>query len=327
MNISFKASKFLLKSLRSSGFAIAFGSVLCVASAGKAQQPITGRVLGIETDGTRCNLSIIDDAGDIFVEAAEGDICEQSLVGSEIRLTYKIDEIEVIPPPTTATVTNLTVGDRACYVRLVDANGRNFTQFANFEICEQDIVGAVVALTYETGNITAFSCQGNIECGESETVSLIASADIVSRPTPSPEPLISALISALPNGNYRYWSGSSPNAIVTNEQLLANGGTTFLFRKLGNNVTGIFGYVDGEAICVQGQVNENTVTGISVQSLQGAGVISGTDTFKDFGPSGRIQVRRGRQINPTTIRYSSTLLNLQGLNRINAGDRLPPSGC
>jgi len=323
MNISFKASKFLLNSLRRSGFAIAFGSVLCVTSASKAQQPITGRVLGIETDGTRCNLSIIDDAGDIFVEAAEGDVCEQSLVGSEIRLTYKIDEIEVIPPPTTATVTNLTVGDRACYVRLVDANGRNSTQFANFEICEQDIVGAVVALTYETGNITAFSCQGNIECGESETVSLIASADIVSRPTPSPEPFIGTL----PDGNYRYWSGSSANPVVTNEELLAGGGVLFLFRKQGNNVTGVFGYVDGEAICVQGQVNENTVTGISVQNMQGAGVISGADTFEDFGPSGRIQVRRGRQISPTTVRYSSTLLNLQGLNRINAGDRLPPGGC
>ncbi len=323
MNISFKASKLFLKSLCRSSLAIAFGSVLFTASASKAQQPIRGQVLGMEIDGTRCTLSIIDETGDIFVEVAESATCEQLLVGSEIRLTYRVDEIAVIPPPTTATVTNLTAGDRACYIRLVDSNGRNSDQFANFEICQQDIIGATVALTYETGNIIAFSCQGDLECGKTETVNLIASTEVIDRPAPSP----ASFISDLPDGNHRYWSGSSTDPIVTSEALLAGGGITFLFRKQGNNVTGIFGYVDGEALCVQGQVNENTVTGISVQNMRGASVISGADTFESFGPSGRLQVRSGRQINPTTVRYSSTLLNLQGLNRINAGSRLPPSGC
>ncbi len=131
----------------------------------------------------------------------------------------------------------------------------------------------------------------------------------------------------LPDGNYRYWNGTPSGAVVSDQTLLADGGVTFTLRKQGNNVTGIFGYVDGEAICVQGQVSGNTVSGISVQNLAGASVLSAGETFQSFGPSGYLQVRRGRQVSRNMVRYSSTLLNLSNLNRINAGTRVPPSGC
>ena len=47
----------------------------------------------------------------------------------------------------------------------------------------------------------------------------------------------------------------------------------------------------------------------------------------NFGPNNSIQVRRGRQFDSYTVRYSSTLLNLTGLNRISDRLRLLLSRC
>lgn len=303
--------------------AIALGSALVIGQAASAQQS-TGRVLSVEASDNGCNVAIYEPETDQFVGGrADSDTCAQLSVGNEIRFTPMLTQVEVLPPPAVATVTDLSAGDRACYVDLVDENGIKSSQFTNFEICEQDLVGAQVRLTYETGNIIAFSCQGDPGCGRSDRAILISQAEVISRPTPLAQPPIGSL----PDGNYRYWTGSSSNAVVSDQELLANGGATFLFSKRGNNVTGLFGYVDGEAICVQGQVNDNTVTGISVQNLRGASVLSFRETFVNFGPSDRLQVRRGQQINRETVRYNSTLFNLAGMNQINAGTVLPPSRC
>ncbi|MGB3200263.1 MAG: hypothetical protein WBA99_05140 [Nodosilinea sp.] len=227
--------------------------------------------------------------------------------------------------PATGTIQSLTAGDRACYVEVINNQRQRFTEFADFEICEQNLVGQRVQLTYEPGNIQAVSCQGNPDCAETETVMLITQVQVISAPTEAPQPA-SSRVQNLPDGNYRYWSGAS-NGVVSNDALLANGGVTFTFTKQGNAITGVLGYVDGEAICVQGQVNGNTVSGAAVQTLQGARVISAGDTFQSFGPGGYLQVRRGRQVSPRVVRYGSALLNLNGLNRINAGSRVPPRGC
>ncbi|WP_155523999.1 hypothetical protein [Nodosilinea nodulosa] len=227
--------------------------------------------------------------------------------------------------PATGTIQRLNAGDRACYVDVVNDQGQKFTEFANFEICEQNLVGQRVQLTYESGNIQAASCQGNPDCAETETVMLITQAQVIPAPTPAAQPT-SSRVQNLPDGNYRYWSGTS-GGVVSDDALLANGGVTFTFTKQGNAITGVFGYVDGEAICVQGQVSGNTVSGAAVQTLRGAQVISAGDTFKAFGSSGYLQVRRGRQVSPGVVRYGSALLNLNGLNRINAGSRVPPRGC
>lgn len=301
---------------------MALGFVLVSAKATIAQPVATGSVLGLDVSGDSCNISLVDAAGEFFTVVTEAETCEQTLVGSEIQFTYEISQVEVIPPPAVATVSSLVSGDRACYVDLVDANDKKTTQFATFEICEQDILGAEVQLTYETENILAYSCQGVVDCGKSDTATLITQADVISRP-PNPQPAIGSL----PNGNYRYWSGSSSSAVVSDQELRSAGGIIFLFSKQGNNITGVFGYIGGEAICVQGQVNENTITGISVQTLRGASVLSSGETFANFGPSDRLKVRRGRQIDQETVRYSSTLLNLENMNRINAGSLLPPGRC
>jgi hypothetical protein len=228
--------------------------------------------------------------------------------------------------PTTGTIRRLNVGDRACYVDVVNDQGEQTTEFANFEICEQNLVGQRVQLTYESDNIQAASCQGNPECAETETVMLITQVQVLPATTMAQQPT-SVKVQNLPDGNYRYWNGTPSGSVVSDNTLMANGGVTFTFTKRGNTITGVFGYVDGEAICVQGQVSGNTVSGMAVQTLRGARVISAGETFQSFGPSGHLQLRRGSQISPEVVRYGSALLNLNSLNRINAGSQLPPRGC
>lgn len=228
--------------------------------------------------------------------------------------------------PAIGTVQRLNAGDRACYVDVVTDQGEKFTEFADFEICEQNLVGQRVQFTYESGNIQAASCQGNPDCADTETVMLITQAQVMSAPNPAPQPALSR-VQDLPDGNYRYWNGTPSSSVVSDADLLANGGVTFTFSKRGSAITGVFGYVDGEAICVQGQVSGNTVSGFAVQNLQGARALSTGETFQSFGPSGYLQVRRGRQVSPSVVRYGSALLNLNDLNRINAGSRIPPRGC
>ncbi|MEP0899165.1 hypothetical protein NC979_01220 [Leptolyngbya subtilissima AS-A7] len=228
--------------------------------------------------------------------------------------------------PAIGTVQSLNVGDRACYVEVVNDEGETFTEFADFEICEQNLVGEQVRFTYEMGDIQAASCQGDPECADTETVMLITQAQVISEPNPEPRPALSR-VQDFPDGTYRYWNSTPSSSVVSDAALLANGGVTFTFSKRGSAITGVFGYVDGEAICVQGQVSGNTISGFAVQNLQGAKVLSTGETFQSFGPSSYLQVRRGRQVSPSVVRYGSALLNLNNLNRINAGSRVPPRGC
>ena len=80
-----------------------------------------------------------------------------------------------IQNPPIATVKSLKSGDRACYVEVVDDRAKRSIQFAEFSICEeqQNLVGKRVQLTYKDGKIMAASCQGNIECGKTDSVMLI----------------------------------------------------------------------------------------------------------------------------------------------------------
>ena len=79
------------------------------------------------------------------------------------------------------TIQSLNLGDRACYVEIVGDQGEQSTEFADFEICQQqDLIGHRVQLTYESGEIMAAPCQGNPECAEAETVMLIIKAEVLS---------------------------------------------------------------------------------------------------------------------------------------------------
>ncbi len=291
-----------------------------------AQSLTTGTVISVNNAASACSLIVsVEGANELSALQATPEICEQLLVGQVIQYRAEITQVTTVAPPSVATVMRAQSGDRACYVDLKDENGKVTSHLSGFELCSQEgIVGATVRLTYGAGNVQSFSCQGNPDCGESDRAELITNAEIISRPQRPP-------ISSLLDGNYRYWDGPT-QSLVSSSDFSQYRGNMFLFRKQGSNITGIYGYAAGgtidAAVCVQGQVNDDTVTGISVQSFRGAQVRSSGETFAElYPPSSSIKVRRGRQINSNTVRYSSTLLNLALLNQINAGPQIPPERC
>jgi hypothetical protein len=144
-------------------------------------------------------------------------------------------------------------------------------------------------------------------------------------PSPSPSPSPSASISALPDGNYRYWTGRSSNAVVTDEELLRNGGILFLFRKTGNQIVGNYSRIDNVGICLSGQINDNTLAGTAVQQGD-AEVLSAGDRFVAWDPAGLLRVRRG-VATENRVRYESAIADLRSFSRINAGTREPPVRC
>jgi hypothetical protein len=150
-------------------------------------------------------------------------------------------------------------------------------------------------------------------------------ATLTCRTNASPSPSPSARISALPDGNYRYWTGRSSNAVVTDEELLRNGGVLFLFRKTGNQLVGNYSRIDDVGICLSGQISDNTLTGIAVQQGD-ASVLSEGDRFIAWDPSGLLRVRRG-VATENRVQYNSAIADLRGFSRINAGTREPPTRC
>lgn len=138
-----------------------------------------------------------------------------------------------------------------------------------------------------------------------------------------------AKIADLPDGNYRYWTGTPQGLTVTNEQLINGGGILFHFRKTGDRIVGIYGQIDNETICIDGRVSGNTIAGNAVQTEEPfipAIVLSSDDNFAAWDPSAYLKVRRGRRAG-NYARYESALLELSAFNRINAGSQLPPSHC
>ncbi len=84
---------------------------------------------------------------------------------------------------------SLESGDVACYVTLADERGVEFTELADFEICEmQSLVGKRVALTYTSGKVMSDECQGDPECTKTRTVALISAmkvAPAAKKPAPA----------------------------------------------------------------------------------------------------------------------------------------------
>ncbi len=144
-------------------------------------------------------------------------------------------------------------------------------------------------------------------------------------PTPTPTPTPTAFISNLPDGNYRYWTGRPSGAIVSDEELLRNGGILFVFRKQGNQITGGYGQIDNVGICLNGQINQNTLTGIAVEQGD-ASVISTGDRFVAWDAAGLLRVRRGSKTGDR-IQYNGAIVDLSSFTRINAGNREPITRC
>ncbi|MGB3238018.1 MAG: lysozyme inhibitor LprI family protein [Geitlerinemataceae cyanobacterium] len=136
-------------------------------------------------------------------------------------------------------------------------------------------------------------------------------------------------IADLPDGNYRYWTGTPQGLTVTDEELINGGGILFRFRKSGDRIVGIYGRIDDETICINGRISGNTVAGNAVQTEEPfipAIVLSSDDNFAAWDESAYLKVRRGRRAG-NYARYESALLELSNFNRINAGSQLPPGQC
>ena len=80
--------------------------------------------------------------------------------------------------PDDGTLEKLENGDRACYVTLHQASG-DVTKPGDFELCAggtydaTELVGQRVRIATKKAPIQAASCQGNPDCGDSETVDLV----------------------------------------------------------------------------------------------------------------------------------------------------------
>lgn len=316
-----------------------------------ADQPAVATVQNLTVGDRACYVDVIDAGGVYSTEYAAFEICEQDLVGRDVELTYEsgtiaaascqgdpdcsetetvmlITQAKVIEAPTVGTIQSITIGDTACDIGFTDETGELWYRQATFEVCNQDLIDDTVQFTYEVSEIAAYACEGDPTCEQTDVVTLITDIEVLSAVDPEPaNSRYQSTVEDLPDGNYRYWSGTTSDAIVSNDTLLANGGTLFLFRKQGRTITGIFSYVDGEAICIRGQVNGNTVSGTAVQMGRGVSVVSPGESFANFGPSEALSLRRGRQVSSERVRYRSALLNLADLNRINAGTVVPPEGC
>jgi hypothetical protein len=84
--------------------------------------------------------------------------------------------------PAVGTVQEMVAGDAACRVALIDEAGQSFSALAPFDICTQNLIGQRVALTYGTANVVAAVCQGEVDCGQPETVTVITQVDVIAPP-------------------------------------------------------------------------------------------------------------------------------------------------
>ena len=101
------------------------------------------------------------------------------------RVTSQASDGTVSPSPLPSdpkimVVRGLTMGDRACYMKLENAQGQSSENLADFDICTQSqLVNKRVRLTRTPTPISAMSCQGDPECKERETVNLITAVKVV----------------------------------------------------------------------------------------------------------------------------------------------------
>jgi hypothetical protein len=138
----------------------------------------------------------------------------------------------------------------------------------------------------------------------------------------------SPTIASLADGSYSYWNGkpTAPNGTVSNDALLKAGGVLYTFVKKGDQVTGSFGAVDGEAICVKGTAKDNIITGMAFP-LDGMGSSQG-EVMKSWHPSGVLKVGNWQPGKPEMPgRYARAALTLDGFNRVTIDRQSMPKAC
>jgi hypothetical protein len=141
-------------------------------------------------------------------------------------------------------------------------------------------------------------------------------------------PVTSTNVESLPDGNYRYWSGTPRTGPISDETLLKQGGVLFVFQKKGDRVLGNISQIDSEVgACVEGMVTGNTVSGFAT-SYRAEKDVNTTEDFAEWGsPDGVLKVRRGKAIGGNRVKYMSALLNLNTYSKIDFGKGKAPTSC
>ncbi len=87
------------------------------------------------------------------------------------------------PGSDTFYVLDMQAGDVACYVDIQNNNDENQQIMADFKICEQrQFIGKHVVGFFEQAHVLAASCEGDMDCGESDTVDLITAMQVIDEP-------------------------------------------------------------------------------------------------------------------------------------------------
>jgi hypothetical protein len=141
-------------------------------------------------------------------------------------------------------------------------------------------------------------------------------------------PATATNLESLPDGDYRYWSGTPRTGSISEETLLKQGGVLFVFQKKGDRVLGNLSPIDGEVgACVEGMVTGNTVSGFAT-SYRPEKDVNETEDFAEWGsPDGVLKVRRGKAIGGNRVKYMSALLNLNTYSKIDFGKSKVPKSC
>lgn len=86
------------------------------------------------------------------------------------------------------TVVDMSAGDIACYLTLKDEQGAEFTEMAEFELCDKPkaYMGRRVALAYTLGTVMSDACQGDPNCKRTQTVALVSSMKVQAPATRAP---------------------------------------------------------------------------------------------------------------------------------------------
>lgn len=152
-----------------------------------------------------------------------------------------------------------------------------------------------------------------------------SAAQVIGGPTGS-----QLIIASLPDGNYRFCSDRSPSDVSRVS------GVCFRFRKQDSDVVGEYYYpYRGDSLCINGQVNGNTVTGQGVEPLSQNPELPldlpKGDARADWSQEGWLEVGRAQLIlrneDPERIQYRSLIADLNGFYQYNAGTVLPPQSC
>lgn len=139
-----------------------------------------------------------------------------------------------------------------------------------------------------------------------------------------------ASLESLPDGSYRYLSGSFETRAYSDAVLVQNGGSIFLLTKVGNQVTGnLMPRLGLPGICVTGTLSGDVITGAAypddTANIEQVSAREVGETYEPYG-SGALQIRRSQTAGDRTY-YAGALLDLSNFSRINAGTALAPTAC